>query len=546
MPSLFQTLPHLVIAEIIDYLHGSTKPLLWICHDWRMAALGYLSHTYISDTSGKANTHKLDNWPERVAHPPAALFSPLVKEAKLILSFDQIVSGKFDMKQQLVFPSAVTLNVEFKYNSRANSTSRKEQLVETKLDEFLAYIGKMVPNVCNVRITTNTTTTSFDATGAVVARTARVFGGLVGMAKNRLAVSGSEGINGMGSKLPSLTEMQPAHITLSGVDLNGSVGFNESIRRCSQTLRSLVLNDVAGYGRIFQSLTGDDSDCEVYANLERLKITVKCNPNTPNSSGRSPEAAPFPRLKMLHLEGPYMLNDDILFRGSQNALQYLRMQMDSRVARILQNAQTFSGGNYRKLDYVKISSSGDGTSGDVLIPLISDMAHCASVLDIDCGYYGWRGSAKEMRLQFGQSLQSLKVLQLRHFELDMVEILDFVRAIPSLRTMGCRISDETQKVGCRFHHEWLEDLQSIYSSLSSSSLRCLEFTCRYQKNSIDTSRYILFLSILCPNLYIVKMRDAYERSKVVSRIPQLLRQKRFRQYADKSRTLKILTGSSDD
>lgn len=147
----FQTLPHPIIKEIIEFLGKDLTPLLWTCHGWWYFAIDHLCGTYNIEFDNAYPKIPIFNGPllrpRDLKQPPIDSYISRIREAKCTFGFQHVFSGKIRL---LVFESARSLCITFCYIPFKEEYNNAE--VET--DKLYRYIRHMVPNVSEVHIST--------------------------------------------------------------------------------------------------------------------------------------------------------------------------------------------------------------------------------------------------------------------------------------------------------------------------------------------------------------------------------------------------------
>ncbi|KAJ2547312.1 hypothetical protein EV175_005269 [Coemansia sp. RSA 1933] len=65
-------------------------------------------------------------------------------------------------------------------------------------------------------------------------------------------------------------------------------------------------------------------------------------------------AAIFPALRYLKWHSPYMFEDDLLFRGNSDTLEYLDIAFSNKLADVLERHSVFSVGRYSRLSHIRV------------------------------------------------------------------------------------------------------------------------------------------------------------------------------------------------
>lgn len=317
----------------------------------------------------------------------------------------------------------------------------------------------------------------------------------------------------------------------------------ESIRKCSISLRSLVLRNGWEQRNLSYLIDNGDGNYVAYPNLEIIKIYMDALIENFEFSITPFCTVPFPNLKALCVHGAYPFLDDTLFRGNQHSLQYLQMDVTSKIVDIFRGSKLFTDGNiYKKLDYVNVNVNvvfSKETDSQV-VRMISDMAQCARVLELRNNGFTRRCHMKKPRCQFSQGLELLRVLRVQYISMDMEDVMDLLSALPQLYTLGCNLLYLCERSDILSSTQLLKSLETKYATVKSE-LRCLELLDHGQFSSKFVAQAILILSILCPKLKVVKVRSSQTRISLDSSIKTLLKLMDYKGHRDRLEPLDIMS-----
>ncbi|KAJ2523699.1 hypothetical protein GGI11_001328 [Coemansia sp. RSA 2049] len=92
----------------------------------------------------------------------------------------------------------------------------------------------------------------------------------------------------------------------------------------------------------------------VYPRLKKFHFIYGCEPDDTKKLRVDQAIAPFPVLKHLIWEGFYVFEDDTIFRGNSNTLEYLNIGIDASLFEILKKHRVFGPGKYLNLQHVSL------------------------------------------------------------------------------------------------------------------------------------------------------------------------------------------------
>lgn len=303
---------------------------------------------------------------------------------------------------------------------------------------------------------------------------------------------------------------------LTEIGLAGNTVSNEFslVRRCASTLQILRLH---GFNVLFDisGLLVDDytNKYVTYPNVRYLQIEffdVENHPTFPN-------AIPFPNLQTLQLGGAYPFGDDVLFRGSQQSLRSLNINLlSSQFMDILDNHYTSTNNNYRNLKKLEVLNSGLFIRGnnkryEQLIVGIGRYTR-----DVDLRFCGEENSLKMVSFK-SSSLYSIQVLHISNIWFTLKDVIELVKGLPHLVELMCEkmpMGDLPNSMACLGH------LVSNYSPLSTN-LRVFCMTNRTEQSTVEVIRSLVILAILCPNLHQIKLNSSEELTEFTKKMEQV-------------------------
>ncbi|KAJ1994089.1 hypothetical protein GGI25_000874 [Coemansia spiralis] len=222
------------------------------------------------------------------------------------------------------------------------------------------------------------------------------------------------------------------------------------------------------------------------------------------------DAVPFPRLVKLNANIIYPFGDDVLFRGNSGSLEELSLNFDYATATIINRANVFTPGKYKKLKTVDIRSfieDIDNCDKQVkhhmkLLQGVASTTKKLLIRDIDISQ-----SFLEI-LPKSRLFKDIHTLCLNEIHLGLVDILEILTALSALQFLESGLVELVATTNSIGIHD-LDTLCRKYSMIN----KCF-YKWRVPQESIISvesgAQYAVILAMLCPRFRIIQLPDQHK------------------------------------
>ncbi|KAJ2597776.1 hypothetical protein EV177_007668, partial [Coemansia sp. RSA 1804] len=172
----------------------------------------------------------------------------------------------------------------------------------------------------------------------------------------------------------------------------------------------------------------------VYPRLQKLQFSGYEYPYPKKGVRVDPSVTPFPVLRYLKWRGPYVFNDDALFRGNNNTLEYLDIDIDTWLASVLKTHDVFADEKYPNLQHIatcrseRLGRSGVFRNGEFEAMAVNLIRPATTVFT----YKAARLSCLADSLAACLYLENIRTLCIPDFEGTLRQLLDLVRLLPNM------------------------------------------------------------------------------------------------------------------
>ncbi|KAJ2752844.1 hypothetical protein GGI19_003546 [Coemansia pectinata] len=527
--SLFQILPSHVVELIVSHVAGSSRllfdgvaygseeyaallmPLQSVCRDFRAAVLARYCKIYTLDLtcfSDQGNDKKL-MWPERLRGIgfPTHLHA---QELDITLGVFSVYNGTA-LKELLREPhSDYMFSMVRSLKVTLTQTTREKRLlasipaaqdIEPNIRDFVQRIRLITPMTKKVCISLQSR--SVNESQFV----AQHFGSLVAQ------------LHQLGNTIEHKYDCRPMRLELppTGISSLVHMDWRESngdmamqlARHNAPTLRTLkiYLRETESISHLIQNVNGNS------VQYPCLRVLVLADwpvsrydqwtmeervPQQPLPV--FPGETPFPNLRHLGFGGSYPFGDDTLFRGNAYTLEYLHVDLCSRVVRILREYQVFTHSSHPKLQHVRLLFESDRLQAlfdtDVsLMKFALSIGPNARVRELhDC----------QLALPFQYVIPLLgeytciQVLSIPFMSMDLWSIIALVKSLPLLTDLHTQFSKpETWPSGV-FNQHLPTHVIANYAPMGER-FRCWQLVGLNGMEVKVAVKCVLLLALVCPN-----------------------------------------------
>ncbi|KAJ2746907.1 hypothetical protein GGI20_000986 [Coemansia sp. BCRC 34301] len=440
-PSLFQTLPMLIVEMIVEYLEGSPRNL----ERWRVAALGSICNNCEIDYNGGPHDYDI-RYP---ALPTTFTYPQYCKESlvKLVIVFGpdwgDICSGKFNStlvqlnRKCPVFLSATSLVVFIACDDFTSKNSHDTCTTGSALKGrangvigFVSSLRDVIPTVTGIHV-------RFSASSLASEKSRMLCNDLAselcrkGVTRMFVETSGLHNV----TKLTSITQ----GVGIICTPLSQLAYLN------APTLKDLniSLTEESNWRTL---IYGGTKTLTVYSSLTKLVIGAARVPyGIPWSA--IDDAVPFPVLINLELGDEYPFTDDLLFRGNGGTLQQLRL-LFCVIARNALGRFNVLG----RCDVTRMSSIFLEVATKLKLEF---MEYMSSTLALGA-------------IESVPSTAAVRSLDLRDLRFGILHIAKITSALPSLVSLTCKIHGSASEVEELSATELLSTLRLKHYLLRSS------------------------------------------------------------------------------
>ncbi|KAJ2569516.1 hypothetical protein IW140_003070 [Coemansia sp. RSA 1813] len=276
---------------------------------------------------------------------------------------------------------------------------------------------------------------------------------------------------------------------------SGTDPYNRIVKRCAPTLEELHIEKLACcLARPF--FIHKDGRPVIFPRLRFLFMQAL------KSKGykrlRTDKAAvPFPVLQYIKLDSRYVFADDTLFRGNEDTLKYLFIDIDHKSLEILQRHQVFSDGKYSHLRYVRAARN----------------------------HVSRRKLSKEPFLKFSLGILSLKLF----------EMFKFIRFLPNMTDFKCHFGGIGLELDKGQASMLPDNLYSTYYPLSRN-LKCWSAWCSIDMPQEKLAAASITLALLCPKFTLTGVLNI-DPLEYHDELKKVLSSGLYDKYAEKIRRL---------
>ncbi|KAJ1950326.1 hypothetical protein FBU59_000733 [Linderina macrospora] len=307
--------------------------------------------------------------------------------------------------------------------------------------------------------------------------------------------------------------------------------MNEVIRRNASTLKFVHL--VGKNASAFQNLIINESGIPVvYPRVQTLKLNMYANPDPLQiSTYDSPSVHPFPQLCLLECCGGYPFDNDILFRGNEETLQVLRIEVYPNTIKSIKQSIYPHIPLLKSLRVVGITQGEDSdeTITEEAVQLLFALSRYANIVqggDIDA-------RLSQMQISVDEIGRYVKTLDIAYLELTMSTMLRVIKSLPLLRLLYVGLEPTPELYGadrshdsclgeCRYKWEQLKETMGDNLDIQSSrrddsdggSVHSVDSYHRHHRSSFGQQSFLLdyllsHLDAICTDMGI--MDDIYSQ-----------------------------------
>ncbi|KAJ2562345.1 hypothetical protein IW140_006439 [Coemansia sp. RSA 1813] len=454
--SIFQHLPLLVAESIMYYFSPPLEDnpekawlvLYDISHSWRTLALVHFhkkaSIVVASATSGEDKLG-FPLMPDIVKANPALL--SCVREVEVIFKDDcELPSAEkrndflFTWPESLVFPSACSLSIDV-----AGFIKQYESINKTPGTEEYAWIAKSIrasmPKLQKIDI--HDSISQDYLMQPTFNRTKSNVGGLLLIL---LTYMTSRGFRPRPIRQTSEYSFMQNCSKLTQLEfsciINGGL-LHYIAKESAQTLESLR---VLYYSLpIIKPLVVDDKGQPiVYPRMKKLDFDIHSDTWREKKITIDKSVKLFPALRCLVWRARYIFDDDVLFRGNSNTLEYLDIEFGTDLLDAWQKHKVFASGNYSQLCSIKLRkdySNFHTRSDNALfvksaVGLISPSTQFFSLSE-PCTYEEISDA-----ICTRPCWENIQDLRLQEARLHLLDMLSLIKQLPNLTRLLCDFKDD--------------------------------------------------------------------------------------------------------
>lgn len=371
---MFQTLPHLIIDNIVQYLitfnassslcdldsydYQENKEHLYLllntCQVWRETAKRYLCKSFAI---------RFNHWVGEPSYiDPPFPYEPYVKTLRVLIEYTKIACGEFSQypivhqnnDMPYMFPNVQRQDIIISFNTR----NHEEYNLANKIwgnQAYIHYLQRLAPSFSEVHITFWDWMPKGDNDSEWFPYISEMTGQLSQLTnKTKFTIDIDSTCSNNSFKF------QPKDIkvlaqNLTNIEVCSSTEFDIMylVTECSCSLHTLTI--FLKKDRYYQDIIGvGGNEYAIYPNLRNLTIRNTGSARTDSKASFPQDIVPFPNLQILRLEGKLPLGDDVLFRGNNFTLQYVRFEMVSELLDSLFNNRIFYPGSHKNLKFARI------------------------------------------------------------------------------------------------------------------------------------------------------------------------------------------------
>ncbi|KAJ2850558.1 hypothetical protein IWW36_001808 [Coemansia brasiliensis] len=275
------------------------------------------------------------------------------------------------------------------------------------------------------------------------------------------------------------------------------------ILHCNATmLQELVINyvDVLGFENLVMDRCGE---CISYPYLNKLVLTKQCSKEIPPLPPLS-NAAPFPRLKTLHIAFVFPFSNELPFRGNSGTLVDIDLCLDSRALKQLHACGAFTGTRMRALDSLvldkKYETTAD-TAGDVTKESSALLKHILGKITRFCALDQKFADQFLARLDLQPlDFDNLQVLSVHHQDMSLLRAAGIIDKLPQLLKLQCTVTQLGEGIQDTDLSQAASMLSARFRNTKASQLQIWQLH-NHKTLSVRTAvSCILLLSFVCPQL----------------------------------------------
>ncbi|KAJ2880992.1 hypothetical protein H4R27_004380 [Coemansia aciculifera] len=517
-PSLFQTLPVLVVRKVVEYLeerprdyfdlaineHNRKKavltPLLLVSECWRTVALVSICDNceLTFDRSRKALEATIPAWPADFSLPgfrKAHLVKRVVVAADL---WKDMCDGAFCNTMSMVlyeafsFPCAAFLELEL-YMAATDDSRSVSEIGKGGVVRFARSLLRLTPAVAAVAVNFLSVCTTHPDTELLY---------------STLVSELCQGnVNGLA--VYSVLGSTPPEMDLNGVTGLTSItqgpttscaAFTQLAYLNARTLKTLDI-EIADESDWLNLIDGGTEIPAIYNNLTLFTLEVLGDPYD-SVWMEIKDVAPFPSLSVLAVRGNYPFDDDLFFRGNGATMQSLRLPFSAIARNILSRFSVFQRSGVMRMNQVIISEISDDDNRFLAENAdVSIRQQMHSILEVTATLHMWN-DAGEYRMFYAikdaPSTANLQYLYLADMSCNVDNIINLVVALSSLVSISCNLRGVGPSIEAIPENKRPSSLRSKYYPLNVNyrKLRVLNTG----KHSAEEIAYAaMLIAVLCPN-----------------------------------------------
>ncbi|KAJ2558987.1 hypothetical protein EV175_000544 [Coemansia sp. RSA 1933] len=311
--------------------------------------------------------------------------------------------------------------------------------------------------------------------------------------------------------------------------LGQNVLFGSLIEKSVSTLESLDYYDGC-FDNMRSLVIGQNGDPLVYPKLKNLIVgNDECGPFGDKVRIDS-SIVPFPALRYLMWRSVYIFEDDALFRGNSDTLEYLDIEVDIDLVQTLHRLAVFAPGKYSRLCYVAVTYCQPSPDKYLEIDeyvrfVIGLLSPTTTVLSLT-RYFHNMVVADADSLCFG----NIQTLTLTGFCGTQYVLLDIVKLFPRMTRLTCAQGSLVADLRGRQIRSY-DDLHTEYYPLSSS-FRHWEAVPGLVRDVKAIAHMALLFTILCPNFELTYVSSEFSK-KFEQFMRRTIRSGRHKDHADR-------------
>ncbi|KAJ1772742.1 hypothetical protein LPJ74_001268 [Coemansia sp. RSA 1843] len=303
----------------------------------------------------------------------------------------------------------------------------------------------------------------------------------------------------------SMPKLQEVTITDCG-HYNRRVGEPAYYRwKCASILESLKLIDA--YLENARSFFFDSKNRPiVYPRLHKLEFYSGEESELDKPPRVDKSIAPFPVLRYLKWRSVYIFKDDTLFRGNSGTLEYLDIEVGTRLDDVIRDYSVFADGKYsrichvsvRKADVYHVNSPSLGELMKIANGIISPKT-MSIVLEHDFLEEDDIGILCECPY-----LENIQALNLGKTELELKDLVKLVKVFPNMTTLICTPGTIDFEPYSLLLSNFISDLYEEHYPLSQR-LRRWHAVMDIEESAGLAVPSAILLAIICPNFVLASV-----------------------------------------